>query len=395
MVAYSPYENDNRVRRYAESLARRGDQVDVVAISMGDTPLGSEEISGVTVHRIQRRQRNEGHMWSYGWRLLRFTVAASLFLRHRHAQIGYDLVHVHNIPDFLVFSAWYPKATGARVILDIHDIVPELFADKFASGKEDWFFGLLKQVEKAAMAFADHVIVSNHLWYEKLISRSVPASKCSVFVNNVDPAIFYRHPRSRNDEKLIVVYAGTLQWHQGLDIAIEAFATLKERVPNAELHIYGDGNMKPDLAGQAHRLGLNGSVSFPGTISLEKIPEVIANADLGVVPKRADSFGNEAYSTKIMEMMSQGVPVVASRTRIDSFYFDDTVIRFFPSGDSAALAEALLDIIENQPLRNALVAGGLDYVERNGWGSRKKDYLEMVDSLVTETFPAGAAGERS
>jgi glycosyltransferase involved in cell wall biosynthesis len=78
------------------------------------------------------------------------------------------------------------------------------------------------------------------------------------------------------------------------------------------------------------------------------VAQVIANADLGVVPKRADSFGNEAYSTKIMEFMSQGVPVVISRTKVDSHYFEEGTVHFFPSGDSQAMAEAMLDVVNNR-----------------------------------------------
>jgi glycosyltransferase involved in cell wall biosynthesis len=114
--------------------------------------------------------------------------------------------------------------------------------------------------------------------------------------------------------------------------------------------------------------------------------EVIANADLGVVPKRANSFGNEAYSTKIMEFMSQGVPVIVSRTKIDNLYFDDRVVKFFPSGDVQALAHAMLEVIETKAMRDNLIAQGYEYVERHNWALKSKDYLDLVDRLSTEVF---------
>jgi glycosyltransferase involved in cell wall biosynthesis len=182
-----------------------------------------------------------------------------------------------------------------------------------------------------------------------------------------------------------------------LDIAIKAFARVKESVRNAEFHIYGrgSGDAESDLTHLASGLGLNGSVKFQGIVPLEKVPEIIANADLGVVPKRADSFGNEAYSTKIMEFMSQGLPVVVSRTKIDSFYFDDTVVRFFPSGDDRAMADAMLGLIENRAARESLVAKGYEYVERHGWDRKREDYFKLVDTLATESFGGEDTSESS
>ena len=392
MLSHNDYDNDNRVRRYAESLVKRGDQVDVIVLASGNVPVGTALVNGVTVYRVQHRKRDERSKWTYAWRLLRFFVKSSILMTRLHQRNQYDLIHVHNVPDFMVFTAWYPKWTGVRLILDIHDIVPEFFASKFSVGEGSRYVRLLKLIEKASMSFADHVIVSNHLWHEKLIARSVSREKSSVFLNHVDPAIFYQHPRTRTDNKLVIIFPGSFQWHQGLDIAIEAFVKVKEQVPNAELHLYGGGSEEENLVQMVERLGLKESVKFGG-VSHDDMPGVIVNADVGIVPKRANSFGNEAYSTKIMEFMSQGIPVVASRTKIDTYYFDDTVVRFFESGNADAMADAILAVMKNPGLRESLIAKGYEYIARNSWDVRRRDYFDLVDSLTIEAFDRLSYGE--
>ena len=117
---------------------------------------------------------------------------------------------------------------------------------------------------------------------------------------------------------------------------------------------------------------------------VREIADVMANADLGVVPKRADSFGNEAYSTKIMEFMSLGVPVVASSTKIDRYYFDDSVLRFFESGNPDALAEAMLGVMRDDGQRQRMVNNASEYAARNSWETKKQEYLDLVDGLCDE-----------
>ena len=383
MLAYTGYECDNRVRRYAEALVKRGDEVDVFALATGNFPIGVDRIAGVTLYRIQHRDFVEKYKLSYLWRLLRFLLVSSFLIARRHYRLRYDLIHIHNVPDFLVFAAWYPKLTGVKLILDIHDIVPEFFSSKFGIRESSLYVKLLKNLERASAKFVDHVIVSNDLWRDKLISRSVAAEKCSVFINHVDPSIFYRRTRTRSDDAVIILFPGTFQAHQGLDIAIQAFSYLQERLPQAELHLYGGGGVEAELRKQAERLGLNTRIKFLAGVSLDEVADVMANADVGIVPKRANSFGNEAYSTKIMEFMSQGLPVVASRTKIDTFYFDESVVHFFTDGDARAMAAAVLEVLENEALRGELIRNGYDYVEQHNWERRKREYLDLVDSLVT------------
>ena len=197
-----------------------------------------------------------------------------------------------------------------------------------------------------------------------------------------------RRGRTRSDNRFVVLFPGSLQRHQGLDLAIYAFAEVKRNVPNAEFHIYGGsgGDMGRSLQLLLKRLNLEESVRFYEGVAPNEVVEVIANADLGVVPERANLFGNEAYTTKIMEFMSQGVPVVVSRTKTDSFYFEEGVVHFFPSRDSEAMAKAMLDVINNRDLRESLVTRGYEYVQRNNWATKRQGYLELIDSLSTETF---------
>jgi glycosyltransferase involved in cell wall biosynthesis len=382
MLSYSFYETDSRVMRYAEALAERGDHVDMVALRPSPKTPTREKMGKVNLYRLQPRfGKHERSRLSYLLPLLRFLLHSSWWIARRHARERYDAFHIHNVPDFLVFAAWYPKLTGARVILDIHDIMPEFYSSKFSRQEDAPSISALKWVERASARFADRVIIANHLWLEKYANRTGANGKCSVLINTVDTRIFRARPRTRNDGKLIVLFPGGLQWHQGLDIVIRAFRKLTVELPQAEFHIYGDGNMKDSLVALSNELGLDDKVRFFDPLPVRQIAEVMANADLGVVPKRADSFGNEAYSTKIMEFMSVGVPVVVSNTKIDRYYFDDSVVRFFESGNPDAFAHAMLEVLRNDESRRQMVARASDYAVRNCWEPRKADYLALVDSL--------------
>jgi glycosyltransferase involved in cell wall biosynthesis len=388
MVNYSPYHIDMRVVRYSEALVENGHHVDVCDLQESpDTPK-QESIRGVNLFHIQERfGKNEKSQLSFLRPLLRFLVVSSIWLVRRHYRNPYDLIHVHNMPDFLVFAAFVPRLAGAKVILDIHDIVPEFYASKFGVRENALPIRMLKCIERASVGVAHHIIISNHLWLDKVALRTRALDKCSVFINNVDRDIFRPRPRTRNDGRLIVIFPGGLQRHQGLDIAFRAFVRISSEMPHAEFHIYGEGSMKNELVSLADELGLGGKVLFFNPLPVREIAEVMANADIGVVPKRADSFGNEAYSTKIMEFLSLGVPMVVSSTKIDRYYFHHSVVRFFESGNHAALADAALEVLRDDELRERMITNGLAYAEANSWNRRKVHYLRLVDSLTNGNKP--------
>ncbi|MBC8126554.1 MAG: glycosyltransferase family 4 protein, partial [Gloeobacteraceae cyanobacterium ES-bin-144] len=381
MLSASIYESDNRVMRYAQTLIQRGDSVDVFAVGKDENSPTREVIDGVNVIRLQAKTRIHSKIRQL-WGAARFLTMSSFMIARNHLRRRYDLIHVHNMPDFLVFSAWLPRLTGTAVILDIHDICPEFYESKFHAGGGSPAVRLLKVVERLASGFVSHVIISNHLWQRTVTSRSVAPDRCSVFINSVDTRLFCPTRRTRNDDKFVIIYPGSLNRHQGLDIAIKALAQVADELPSAELHLYGMGPEKEALIRLSKELGMDGKVRFFETVPLRRMPEVLANADIGVVPKRAsDFFGNEAFSTKIMEFMSQGLPVIVSRTRIDTHYYSDDEVRYFESENVEDLARAFLDLAGDRSLRERLSKNGRAFVERNSWDTQKHRYLGLVDSL--------------
>ena len=389
MVSHSAYERDNRVMRVARALADRGDRVDVLALRTHPGLPAQERMDGVRVHRIQDRFGKEAASPLAALRpLLRFTARAAWRLhalaQSPHGGGAFDLVHVHNVPDFLALAAWPARWRGARVILDLHDLVPEFYASRYGAGAGSAVVSALQACERMSAALADHVIVANDLWRERVVSRSASAQACSVMLNHVDERVFRPQPRRRafGEGGPLVLFPGGMQAHQGLDVAIRAFARLLAQRPDARLHLVGDGAEKPALRALVDTLGLQRAVRFFPPQPLAAIAERMAEADLGIVPKRADGFGNEAYSTKILEFMAVGVPVVVSRTRIDTHYFEPSEVRFFDSGDDAAMAQAMAEVLGDAGLREQLVEAGLARAARERWGAHRQRYLGLVDALV-------------
>jgi glycosyltransferase involved in cell wall biosynthesis len=382
LVAHRFYHDNAHMMQFAKALAKRGDEVDVICLRRSGLPT-YEVMDGVHVFRVQGRTVDETRPIAYLIKILTFLVRSAATITVRHLRKPYDLIHVQSVPDFLVFAAAFPKALGAKVILDLRDLVPELYASKFGVRAGSVVFKLLLGVERASAALADHVIVANPIWYERVVGRSARRSKCTMFWYYPDPEVFYPRPKRKSDGKLLIVYPGTLNWHQGLDIAIRAFPQVLERVPCAEFRIYGEGPARPRLAALIKELGLEGRVKLLSPMPLLKIAEVMAASDLALVPKRVNSgFGDEAASTKIPEFLALGIPVVASRTKVEMCFFDDSIVRYFKSEDEEDLASAVAAVCREPDLKQRLIANGIGYTGRTSWDAGMAKYRALVDALV-------------
>jgi glycosyltransferase involved in cell wall biosynthesis len=389
MIAYTFYEGDSRVRRYAETLLKRGDHVDAIVLRQH----GSDRIvnvSGVTVYKIHLDGGDEKRTVEYLGNLMFFFIRAACLITIMHFKKKYDIIQVHSVSYFEVFSAIIPKLTGAKVLLDIHDIVPELFAGKYKVSKGSWFLKLLLFLEKVSIAFSDHVIVANHIRYERLITGSVHPGKCTVIMNYPDPALFRQRAVQSRHEKFIVLCSGTSMCYEGVETAIRAIDVLREGVPEVELHIYG--KVSEENYDVVKNLRLEKKVVFLGTVPLEELSQVYSEADVGIVPKLKNEFSNEVFSSGVFEFMLMGVPVIISATKVHTHYFNQNMVQFFRSEDAADLARGIVELKNEKRLRENLVANAQKFMLGNNWDVKKSIYLDLVKSLSPGCEIAGNYG---
>ena len=237
-------------------------------------------------------------------------------------------------------------------------------------------------VERISIGFSSHVIISNHIWEKTLKTRGIPANKLTTIVNYPDPKVFNKQHVFDHDGGFLMIYPGTLNWHQGMDLAIKAFSKIEAWFPDAHFHIYGNGPERNNLDRLVVELGLEEKVIFKGVVPRDQVAARMAESDLGVVPKRGDSFGNEAFSTKTLEFMALGVPVLISETAVDRYYFNDDIAMFFRPGDVDDLAAKMGHLISDQALRQKLAKNASVFAKKNNWGVKSSIYLDIIDRLI-------------
>ena len=185
------------------------------------------------------------------------------------------MVHVNNPPDFLVLSAFVPKLLGARVIFDVHDLTPDMFAMRFGGRRgAHQADRLLRLIERAATGFADAVITVHEPYRRELVSRGVAPEKDRRRHEHGRRAPASPRTRARSGTHgFRVVYHGTITPHYGVNLLVEAVARVVDEAEDIRLEIYGDGDALPGVRKLAAELGITDRVWLSGGfLSQEEVP---------------------------------------------------------------------------------------------------------------------------
>ncbi len=245
VVVFSHYPSDPRPRREAEALVQQGMEVDVICLRQDDHEQRRETINGVSILRVPLR-RWRGGKFSYFFQYGSFILTSFFLLAFRSFKRRYSLVHVHNMPDVLVFAALVPKICGARVILDLHDPMPELMLTIFKLPPESFSVRMLKWLEKWSAGFANVVLTVNLASKRIYSSRSCAPEKIRVVMNSPNEDVFQFRPapaalpNGKLGGNFTIMYHGSLLPRNGFDLAVKALETVRKSIPGASLVVCGE-----------------------------------------------------------------------------------------------------------------------------------------------------------
>jgi len=392
IVRHSFYPFELNVKREAEALRDAGYDVDVICLR-GPGEAGREDVEGIHVHRLPVGHKR-GKILRYVWEYNAFFVLAAAKLAALHNQRRFGAVQVNTMPDYLVFVALYPKLTGARVVLHLHEPVPELFGTMFPS---KWytrpFLWTLERVEQASIGFADRAITVTDQMRDNFVRRGADPAKIAVVVNVPDDRYFrierYQHLRAKvdaikKDERARGVFRvlthGSIEERYGFDTIVRAVAIARDNVTGIEFRFMGGGDHLPRVLALAHELGIGDRVHYLGFVPFEQMVEEILLADVCVVAVEKNPYSVLVHTNKMFEYMALERPVIMSRLDAVAAYMHDDAALYFDAGNHDELARRLIDVANDPAAAQARVRHANDLYREHRWENEKQQYLDCYRS---------------
>ncbi|MFM8862774.1 MAG: glycosyltransferase family 4 protein [Acidimicrobiia bacterium] len=189
----------------------------------------------------------------------------------------------------------------------------------------------------------------------------------------------------------VVMYAGNVGFSQSLDLVIEAARRLVDSHPDVVFVINGGGSARPELERAA---GNSPNIRFVDMQPIERLPEVLAAADVHVVPLRT-GLAWSSVPSKLYSILAAGRPLVASVD--EGTEVARTVVRAgagvaVPPDDADAFVAALLGVLDDPAAAERMGAAGRRFVE--GWASPAA-VAEAYEGLFTELVDRSGQDPRS
>ena len=384
MIAYTNYATDSRVMREAEALVEDGLNVDFLCLK--DNNKNREILNGVNIIKIRQRRSRSNRKIFYILSYIIFCLRALFLTAWLFIKKKYYLVHVNNLPDFLVFAAFVPKIFGAKIILDIHDPLPETFLTKFKGNRKNFVYVLLLWIEKLSACFADAVItVSNPIKDDILMGHGLSGKKIYVVSNFADSKLFNFNKDYKIDDKIKLIFHGTIAERFGIDNVLYALARIRKN-SSFEFKIIGKGVYSSRLKEIINELNLNDIVKFDNfTYEVNDLPKLLRSYHIGVISYNFSHATNYMLPVKLLEYFSMGIPSIAPKTKVISHYFGDNLVLYYEPNKPEYISEILESISTNPEILYDLRQKIFLNKDLYMWDKEKIKYKKIINSYIGNT----------
>lgn len=393
LVENNSYPKDPRVRKEAQTLRRAG--YDVVVISPADNRQKYHDIiDGVNVYRFPAAPPANGIL-GYAFEYLysmaaMFCLTLWVFLRH-----DFDVIHVANPPDTLVFIAAVFKCLGKRFVFDHHDLAPEMYHARFPGAGKQWVYQALLRCEALSCRLADHVLATNESYRRLEMCRDgVDENAVTIVRNGPDlhgPPVNEVDDELRNRAGTIVAYAGIIGIQDGVDYLLRAIRELVFNLHKTDVLclIVGAGDALAQLQIYAGELGIADYILFTGWIDDPRTyAHYLSASHICVDPSPSNPYNDRCTTIKLMEYMAAAKPIVAFDLGEHRFTAGAAAIYARPN-DERELARAMAELIDDAQRRETMGRIGRRRIEQElAWNYSARHLLEAYGKLLPRRSPS-------
>ena len=391
MILDASFPPDPRVENEAVSLVKGGHQVFLFCLKYADEK-SSEIINGIQVKRYNSNKLE------YKLSALAYTVPFYRLLMKKKinqfvAETNIEALHIH---DIRIAEAVYQsnKKYNLPVVLDLHDNMPEVmklyphlqkFPGKYIISPKKW-----KQKEEQFILKANKVISVSPEFIEMLQKRLPSEKEKFVLVPNTIRKSFFENYTidktitKKYNNKFVILYLGDTHIRRGLQTAIAAVKTLKDKIPNLKLVIVGKNTTDTILKKRVKVLNIEKFVDFEGWKNVSLFQSYILSSAICISPLHRNLQHDVAYANKIFQYMSLGKPLLVSNAIAQK-----KIIEKVNSGlvhtekDVEDFTKKILELFANESLRNELGNNGKKFIENEfSWEQTSKKLLHLYETLL-------------
>ncbi len=384
-LLFEEFPSDPRVRRYVNALSDSGINSIIVCFkSKGEKYF--ETYGNSRIYRIPITKHRQSFLLTAVEYTL-FTYLASFLLLYLGLKYRPKIIHTHTLPDFLIFAGILNKILGTKLILDLHELFPEVYMARRPENAGSFYVKILKFQEKLSIKLANLVITIHEPAKEIFIKRNKGLEKkIHIIMNGVDPDEIKSTARALA-EKFIIIYNGTIVKLWNLELMVRSLAILKNRMKKEDYEkivfkLYGKGPVLNDLLSLASELNVSEKVSYEGVFPSDKMYTEVLKANVCVLPALRNIYTDLFYTIKLTEMVYFKIPVIASRLNTYLKYYGEDSLFYIDSGNAEQLADKVMEVYYNKDLVKLKTENAYKDYMNVSWDKMKVKYIEIIKAIL-------------